>query len=264
MDGNKFRAALLAVAAAVVIPVINSIYGKLPAAVTAAVTVTALIVLIVLIIKKPQTKGRDIEPEICSDIKNISLTARGKNYFISTGTAFNIDDNLQTGLMSYVEKGVWHIEDNGETGNAPIEIRLPEDFIPERLDISIETGNVIVLIPSASSLRLNVHDGNAEIRRIRIGDLFTEAGKGKINLTAVLSGSAQINCGSGSVNALFENTSEEFNIEAMTGMGSIRIGDEVFDKERRKGSIGGSAEKNIKLSCGMGSIEIDFGRRESV
>lgn len=264
MDGNKFRAALLAVVAAVAVPVINSIYGRLPAAVSTAVMAAAIIMLIVLIIKKPSKKGSDIEPELCSDIKRLSVNARGKNYVISAGAGFNIDDNLQGGLMSYVENGVWHIEDNGEKGNAPVEIRIPEDFVPERLEITAETGNVIVLIPAVDSLSLNVRDGEADIRRIRVGNIAAELGKGKINLTAVLSGSARINCGSGSVKALFENSAEEFNIEALTGMGSIRVGDEMFGKERRKGSIGGSAEKNIRLSCGMGNIEIDFGRRESV
>lgn len=264
MDGNKFRAALLAIIAAVTVPIINSVYGKLPAAVSTVIVAAAFIFLIVLIIKKPSKKAALPHTELCSDIKKLSIAANGKNYVISAGTDFQIDNNLQSGILSYIEGGVWHIQDNGEAGNAPVEIRVPEDFVPELLEITADTGNVMVLIPAVAALKLSVHNGEASIRKIRTGDIFAEAGRGKIDLTAELSGSAQISCGSGSVKAFIENSADEFNIEAVTGIGSIRVQDEVFGKERRKGSIGSGAEKNIRLSCGMGSIEVDFGRRENL
>ncbi|MDO5397023.1 MAG: DUF4097 family beta strand repeat-containing protein [bacterium] len=272
MDNNKFKAVLAAVAALVIIPVINSLYGKINAAAAAAVAAAAIIVLVILTVKKPNKKGNDIEPELCSDIRSISIGARGKNYVISAGDGFSIEDNLQTGIMSYVEKGIWRIEDNDDSsntlgtaaGSAPVEIRIPAEFVPERLEITAERGNVIVLIPAADSVRINNHNGEAEIRKIHTKEIYAETGKGKVKINLSLSGSAQFVCGSGSISAVLENNAEDFNAEAVTGRGSIRIGSELFGAERRSGRIENNAEQNIKVSCGMGSVEIDFGRLYAV
>lgn len=262
MDDNKFKAVLAAAAALVLIPVISCIYGRVPAA--AALSAAAIVVLIFFAVRKPNKKETGKEPEVCSDIRSISVTARGKNYVISTGADFSIEDHLQTGIMSYVENGVWKAEDNGEPGSAPVEICVPEGFAPQRLEVTAERGNVIVLIPAADSVRINTHDGETEIRSIHTGELYAEAGRGKITIGAFLSGSVQLVCGSGSIRAELENEAEEFNAEAMTGMGSIRIGSEFFGSDRRRGRIEHNAEKNIKASCGMGSIEVDFGRHDAV
>lgn len=264
MDDNRFKAVFAVVVALVLIPVINSFYGIIPAAAAILAAAAAIIVLIVLGIKKPDKKGSGIETELCSDIRSISLNARGKNYVVSEGAGFSIDDNLQTGLMSYIENGVWRIEDNGETGDAPVEIRIPESFIPEVLDITAEKGNIISFIPFAGLVRINNYDGETDIRKICANEFYAENGRGKINITSSLSGSARFVCGSGSIRVNLENEAEEFNAEAMTGMGNIRIGNEVFGSERRRGKIENNAEKNIEVSCGMGSVEIDFGGQDTI
>lgn len=264
MDNNKFRAVLAVVVALIVIPVINSLYGKIPAAVSAVIAAAAIVTLIILMIKKTNKKGNGIEPELCSDIRSISVRAIGKNYVILSGEGFSIDDNLQTELRSYVENGIWKLEDNGESGDAPVEIRIPEGFEPEMLDITVDRGNVISFITAAGSIRINNHNGEAEIRKIRTNAICAETGKGKINITSSLSGSAQFVCGSGNIKAVLENEAEEFNAEVMTGMGNARIGNEIFGGERRRGRIENNAERSIKVSCGMGNVEIDFGRQDAV
>lgn len=261
MDDNKFKAALGIVVALALIPVIHSLYGIIPAA---AAILAAAAAITALIIKKPDKKGRGIETELCPDIKSISVIARGKNYVISLGAGFDIDDNLRTGLRSYIENGVWKIEDNGEIGGEPVKIRVPEGFIPKALDITAEKGNVISLIPFAGLVRVNNHDGETEIRKICADEIYAETGRGKIDITASLSDSAQFVCGSGSIRVIFENDLEEFNVEAMTGMGHIRIGNEIFGSKRRRGRIENNAKQNITANCGTGRIEVDFGRQDAV
>ena len=265
MDNNKFKAVLGIVVALVLIPVLSSLYGIIPAIAAILLVVAAVIVLIVLGVKKPGKKEEEIkQKQLCSDIKSISIKARGKNYVISEGSGFGIDDNLQTGLMSYIEHGIWKIEDNGESGDAPVEIRVPRSFIPEVLEINAEKGNVISRISFAGLVRINNYDGETDIQKICADEIYAETGRGKVNITSSLSGEAKFVCGSGSIKAAFENAAEEFNVLVMTGMGNVRVGNEIFGNERRIGRIENYTDQNINVKCGMGSVEIDFGGRDAV
>lgn len=264
MDGNKFRTALLVVVAAIFIPVIYGLYGRMYAGAAALITVAAIVLIIVLIVKKPKTDDKKKASDVCSDIKSISLKAKGKNYVIVSGAGFRLEENLQTGIMTYIENGVWNIEDNGEKGDAPIEIYVPNEFVPDMLSVSAQDGSVMVKIPSVKKLELQIQGGNAELYDLNAHSMKVEVGKGMVKAQVKLLGSAEFICGSGSIYGAFKNEEQSFNYNAETGMGSIRIGNEEFNSARRSGIIDNNSEYTISASCGLGKIELNFKENEDI
>ena len=258
MESTKFKMGLLIIAAAVIIPVLNALYGMLPAVVTAAIVIISLIILVIYTLKRPKD-GEGVSG-ICSDIRGIALTARGKNYVISTGTGFNIDDNCQDGIMSYVDGNVWRIEDNGVQTSAPVEIRIPAGLALDEVSITAYNGNVIASISAAREVKLDIHDGTADMKAGEIHNMGAVCGEGRLDVSAGVIGSVGIGCGSGTVRAELDNEEDYFNIEAVSGMGSIKVGDEMFGGTRRFGRIDNNSEHDMKVNCGMGYVEISFRR----
>lgn len=258
MDGNKFRAVLLIVVSAILIPVIYSLYGNIYAGAAAIIAIAAIAVFIILVVKKPKTDDEKKKSDVCSDINSIALKARGKNYVITSGSGFNLEENLQKGLMSYVENGVWCIEDNGEKGDAPIEICVPDGFVPQKLSVSAEDGNVMIKIPSVRKLELKIQGGNAEIYDLKVYSMNIDTGKGSVRAAVKLFGSSEFNCGSGSIYVNIDSDMQNFNFNAETGMGSIKINDEEFNSGRRSGTVDNNSDNVITTRCGMGKIELNF------
>ena len=263
MEDNKFKFILLIVAAVIVIPVLNAIYGIIPALITAVIVIAAIVFLIVMLKKHPVKKTIE-ETELGSDIVSVMIEAKGRNYVISAGDAFLLEDSAQGPMLTFVEDGVWHIADNGDRMGVPVEITVPADFVPRELTLMVAGGNIVSGIRNADKAHIDVHTGSAEIRELRADSLRASVGNGTLSFEGAVVVDAKLLCGVGTLDAKLRNSEDYFNIEASCGMGSLTVGSESFGSDRRIGNIDNGSNYNMEVSVGMGRAQVSFGEEQEV
>ena len=263
MEDNKFRFILLTVAAVIIIPVLNAVYGIIPALITAVLVIAAIVFLIVMLKKHPAKKTIE-ETELSSDITSIMIEAKGRNYVLAPGSGFLLEDSAQGPMMTFVEDGVWHIADNGDRLNTPVEVTVPADFAPKELTMIVTGGNIVSSIQSADRAHIDVHTGSADVRGLRTDSLQASVGSGALCFEGAAAVDVKLLCGMGTLDARLRNSEDYFNIEASCGLGSLVVGSESFGSERRVGSIDNGSNYSMEVSVGMGSAKISFGEEQEV
>lgn len=261
MNSKNLRTVLILALAALIIPVINSVYEILPRPVWVLCVIAGIALLVTaVVLGKKQKKEPNKNTELCSDIKIIMLETNGRNYIISEGAGYSIDDNGFEGVMSYIERGIWHICDNSQTVSAPIELTVPKNAVIGFFKAELNRGNIFINSLKVRSVAFSVHTGRAEVHSLITDTLDAEAGNGAIILDGAVKGNVKIACGGGNIKMELDNDITDFNITVQTGRGTARAGEEIFDERRRTGTIDNGAAQAMSISCGLGRVDVDFGR----
>ncbi len=255
MKNKKVKAAVVIVGIAVLVPVINYIYGFMPAALSGIIMLLAAIALAVSIVRRP--KGNGAASEICSDITDIAINICGGNYIVSRGDGFSIDDHSMCNIISYVENGVWNIKDNPENEGMPVDITVPRRNRIKGFKVNIDKGNLFVSSLNVIDADIRARSGRAEIKGLRAYSIWAEAGSGNIVMEADAE-KLNLSCGSGYIDVALAGSIHDYEREINVGVGSARVGNNVYGKENRVDAANIGAPRKIRLSCGMGKIEVDF------
>lgn len=258
MQKSKRNIAVIA-AFLVAVPVINGIYSLIPTPIVGFIMLISAAVIVISFISTKR-HSPDWVPELCSDIRGIIIETNGRNYIISEDYYYSIDDNGFDGVMSYIESGIWHISDNSDAVDAPVEITVPHDNGPEFFNAELNRGNMFINSLHVKSAVFNAHTGHTEIHSLKAENLNVSAGHGKVDIDASINGNSSFICGDGSVNAMLNNNPNDFNISVQTGKGTVHVGKELFGEGNRNGNINNNAASDINVRCGLGNITINFGR----
>lgn len=259
MEKSNFRVILIILSAIIIVPILNSVYGLIPAFVTGLAALIAVVVIILFFFTR--TKSKPISKGICEDITGIDINVNGRNYIINSGTAFNTDDHEHQGVLSYIENGIWHISDDpaNTLSGMTAEITVPENRTLNSLNITARTGNVLINAISAKSSNVSVSDGYVQMNGLSAKELIASVGKGSLIINASLDGNAQLRCGSGELKLSLNNRKDLYTINATVGNGTISVdNEEVFNSQNRGGMINENAEYKIDAQCGLGKLNIDF------
>lgn len=126
---------------------------------------------------------------------------------------------------------------------AKLKLYVPRNQVLEKADLEAGVGTVTM-------------DGDGAF--LSCDQLDLECGVGKISLCADIREEARIEGGVGEICVTLAGKEEDFNYKAQYGVGSVTI-----DGEKHSG-LGGdykadnSAEKDLKIECGVGSVELRF------
>lgn len=209
------------------------------------------------------------------DIKNASLV------FVNSEDANEISvatDNVGS-CDCYVDGKTLCIKNTSNNpSNALITIYVPEKFECKKMKISEDAGTIeadsifcvdLILDIGAGSAELNnvlventieadVGAGELVINDSKAQNLAVSVGMGSINYSGVVYNRLKADCGMGSIYLGLEDEYESHNYDVETDMGTITIDDEDFGGFKSKHHIDNKTESDFVLTCGMGSIEVDF------
>ncbi len=108
-------------------------------------------------------------------------------------------------------------------------------FTADKVDISCDLGEASIANVTASSIICKCNLGNCEIEDCTFDDLTVSNDLGDVDLSSDWSLSS-------------------YTLDLQVSLGSIEINDDVYSSQYRRD---GDSDKNIKITCSMGNIEID-------
>lgn len=252
------------IAAGFGIPLMNRLYGALPAAASVLIILAVIILLVVLHRKNARPRQEALKEELGSDIRSIELFAGERNFVLRPGERFSFGGGCE-GITSCVSGGVWILD--ARNSAAPAAANAPEATITFPARMSFESarvtsrgGAVIARGMSAADTSLKTDSGSIECEGLYAKELKIECGSGRVFADASISGGAAFSCADGNISVRMKNTMDEFNIDAFSGGGTINAGGLIFNGANRSGHIGAGALSAMELRCGTGDINVEFRR----
>lgn len=167
----------------------------------------------------------------------------------------------------------------GRRRSGKLILSIPAGFVFREADIATGAGRVSVEVLSVQELSLELGAGEVNLQNLtvktkanveggagkitmqnaRIHNLDMEMGVGEVDMTAVLAGSTQIECGIGNVQITLLGSKADYRIQLDTGLGNA-----VIDGQRmQKDAVYGQGDNRIALDAGIGNIRIDFAAPEA-
>lgn len=206
--------------------------------------------------------------DIASGVESIDLDVQFSKVEIVNGNEFSIEVNNipENGFISYVENGVWHLEDQydeDETVNIfgfripiyqgffswdihneytpSVVVTLPEDFIAQNVTIKIGAGDLDMEELVAVNCNIKVGAGSMSARQLKITELAKlDVGAGEMVVSNLETQDAELNCGLGSIDIAGEISGD---LLADCGMGEILLD-----------LIGEENDYNYYINVGMGNV----------
>lgn len=150
------------------------------------------------------------------------------------------DDELCIDCSGALLGGILRLQ-GGKT--AKLEVYVPRDQILDEVDIEAGVGTVRIA-------------GAEDFLRCRSLDL--ECGVGEADICADVREEARIEGGVGTICMTLAGKPDDFNYDVECGVGDIRIDNERYSGFGRDARIDNAAEKDVRVECGTGSVELMF------
>ncbi len=214
---------------------------------------------------------------VSQDIRKLELEIGAAELKIETGEYFQVESNLKNlkvedrgGTLSVTEDNLFGINYN----DVFVTLTLPAEYELQKASITTGAGRVSIQQLTAQSLELELGAGEVIIHalvatweadidtgagRVTISDcslknLDLDMGVGRLELTAKLSGSCQIDQGVGEVQLQLMGSQDDYTISVKKGIGDIQID----GKSVKDDTTHGQGEANLRVNGGIGAAYITF------
>jgi len=222
-------------------------------------------------------------------VRNIDVQIKAASIVLKTegeNTRWFATDFVRDALVVHVDGDTLHVEErdwrhsleHGDNLLKPrLEIVLPEGVALGSCNLSIGAGSVTMSPITVDSLKMESGAGSIKGSGIVARSASLESGVGEIALTACdfgetriqtgagriayegsLGDRTEIDTGAGTIEMKLSGTEDDYRIEYSRGIGSIRIGGQSFTGVGDGTGGNRNANKRIKLSSGIGAVQIDF------
>jgi len=196
-----------------------------------------------------------------------------------------VTDMFEDAISSYVEDGIWYINDSllgsgsvHSDYSPEIVITIPEDASFEQMNIYLAAGRMDADKLTAQELRLEVDAGSLKVLHLTADDMLTvENGAGEIKLYDVTASNLTVNQGVGAIDitgavtghnvikggigeiklTLTNRERVDFNYKVTGGLGEVEIGDMVLHGDSTNMSYDRDSADYFEVDCGIGRVEID-------
>lgn len=108
------------------------------------------------------------------------------------------------------------------------------------------------------SLKLEVSTAEAVIEELDAGSVDINLGMGTISLQGITAGDIIVNCGMGHLEMVLCCEQEAYNYDISGSAESVQIGTDVLAGMVMERWIDNGSDKQINMSCAMGSVKIEF------
>lgn len=238
----------------------------------------------------------DFTSDYNQDIKSLNIDLSYGEITVKRGDKFSIDaKNMnKKSFNSYVDNGVWSITDDkdnileifgfsfpffyndGKGSNHHVTICIPQDFNPERLDISVGAGKVTLCDMQADYVDFEIGAGKLETENLKslkeasfevgagqleiasfVGkDVSLDCGVGEIVINGELTGDSDVECGMGHIKIGLTLPESDYDYRLSCGLGNININGDNYSFTSDSNVYGVDAKNSMNIDCGVGGVEI--------
>lgn len=210
-------------------------------------------------------------------IDNLDITLKATSLEIIDSNEFRVDTNNQKIKIDY-QNGTLKIKENGtpafNKGNLVLKVYLPSSYAFKTVKLEMGAGKTDVAYLKTDDLKLQLGAGKTLFEKLEVStnttidsgvglleildgtlnNLDLEAGVGKTDIKASILGESKIECGVGSLDLYLIGSLESYKLNIEKGIGSINVDDKIYSSD----TLIGSGENLIKISGGIGSINVKF------
>lgn len=206
-----------------------------------------------------------------TDSEKVKVTLKnGKSRYYEVGMSgdtleieYDVDNHLhhnnKAEIIVEMPAGMELNEMDLDIGAADVEINL-DDVTCKKMKLDVGAANLIANEFHVTEMfDVSVGAGNVEIEGGTYEDVKIDCGVGNFELAGTVAGDMDADCGLGNMSLVLTGEKEDYNYKLTCGMGSIEIDGHTYS------SISGSHKETnpgatamINLDCGMGGIEVEF------
>ena len=206
-----------------------------------------------------------------TDSEKVKVTLKdGKRRYYEVGMSgdtleieYDINNHLHhhnnTEIIVEIPAGMELDEMDLDIGAADVEINL-DDVTCKKMKLDVGAANLIANEFHVTEMfDVSVGAGNVEIDGGTYEDVKIDCGVGNFEMAGTVAGDMDADCGLGNMSLVLNGAKEDYNYKLTCGMGSIEIDGHTYSsisgshKETNPGANG-----TIDLDCGMGGIEVEF------
>lgn len=169
-------------------------------------------------------------------------------------------------MISTVENGIWSLKTPSHASifwgvkrffrDRKLVITFPKGFVFRGLGIGLGVGSLHGEGLSARRCALNVGVGEMKLKACVLGDIKAECGVGSIQADGSVSGLCRLECGLGEISMKLKEPLD-YGYSASVGLGQITIGAQMISGSGKQ-KFNTKASDFFDISCGMGSVKVDF------
>ena len=126
------------------------------------------------------------------------------------------------------------------------------------MNVYLGAGDFTVEELRGEDLNFEIGMGNVQISRLNASDLQADVGMGNFEMHGTIHDRAKLECGMGDLKLWLEGQETDYNYEIDAAMGNVTIGEQSYGGLSKSKTIDHDADKNLKLQCGLGNLEIHF------
>lgn len=214
-----------------------------------------------------------------TNVESLEVDVSYANINIVSGSEFKVEaSNVKKSFKVKEVNGTLKVSDKkgkyfGNHSNGNITIYVPYHTTLDKLTVDNGAGTISIVGITSSKLDVNQGAGKLEInhstfyktdidggagemniRDSYLQDVDIDAGVGEVNIEASLVGDSKIDCGVGEMNVTLLGDKDDYKILVDKGIGNIKIN----RMNQKDNTTYGSGKNVLKLSGGVGSINVDF------
>ncbi len=167
-------------------------------------------------------------------------------------------------LQAYADGDILKLKAIGrKIGKEEMKIYLfvPADVTYESIDLEVGAGLLQISNLQCKELEAGVGAGELRVNRITVnGDADFSVGAGHIQAQADVLGNLMVECSMGEADLALSGNEEDYDYEISCAAGKIKLGSRSFQGMSAKKEIDNGADRDMKLDCALGAINISFER----
>ncbi|MCH5211531.1 MAG: hypothetical protein J1G06_00810 [Oscillospiraceae bacterium] len=186
-------------------------------------------------------------------MKGLVLELSNGHFDIVSGSVFSAEGG-EMPLLCYEENGIVHIKTDPQAG-ALYEGRIviPENFKTESVRISLKRCSVSVCEINTGDFEAELSESSAEFQSVAARRIRLSSGKSNVVIYATPVIAAEFKCGFGSTKIFLNKNSRGYSFDMLCGAGALTLDSKRLERTYKGGTPGGV---NIKVTCGLGTVEI--------
>lgn len=172
------------------------------------------------------------------------------------------------GKNGQAENGLGRFLRGEKPDRCQVEVTVPEGYRFDNVYVELGAGSLEADALRADTITLDAGAGYGEIDLLEAGNLTADVGVGYLEIgRADIKNMLEADCGVGSFQLCILGNREDFSYQVDCGMGTVTLDGESRSRQFKSpdgGSVfpAGTGEKQMRLSCGVGDIDISFEGQE--
>lgn len=131
---------------------------------------------------------------------------------------------------------------------------IVKDITVEKFKLDGGAGTTSISNLTSNNTTINGGAGTTDIYNSKLNNLDLETGVGKVAISAKITGKSKIECGVGKTDISLVGSKTDYSIVTKTGIGKLSLD----GKNCQDGYTYGNGNNQIKISAGVGAVDISF------